>query len=53
MVKRRATPAPPTEPPRRTPTQVPRAPAPRPTYRPIDFEGEDTSLTQDQLAVLK
>jgi hypothetical protein len=43
----------PVEPRRRTPTQVPRVPPARPAWRPIDFDGEDTSLTQDHLALLK
>jgi hypothetical protein len=43
----------PVEPRRRTPTQLPRVPPARPAWRPIDFDGEDTSLTQDHLALLK
>jgi len=43
----------PVEPRRRTPTPMPRVPPTRPAWRPIDFEGEDNSLTQAHLALLK
>jgi len=53
MAKTRPSQVKPSEPSRRTPTQVPRVPPARPAWRPIDFDGEDTSLTQDHLALLK
>jgi hypothetical protein len=53
MVKSSSSQVMPVEPRRRTPTQVPRVPPARPGWQPIDFDGEDTSLTQDHLALLK
>jgi hypothetical protein len=39
---------------RKTPSSPgPKASPARLTWKPIDFEGEDTSLTQDELALLK
>ena len=53
MSKRRSTHAMPIDPGRPTAPQAPGVPPAGPTWRPIDFVGEDTSLTQEQLALLK
>jgi hypothetical protein len=50
MVKSSSAPTQQTQPSRRT---VPGIPPTRPAWRPIDFDGEDTSLTQDHIALLK
>ena len=53
MQKSNASQTPPPGPARRGIPQAAGASPSRPSWHPIDFEGDDTSLTQDHLVLLK